>query len=420
MNRKRYLYQKDWEGFTVVELLIVIVVIAILAAITAVAFNGIAARAIESSMKSDLETAVKLIENDNTLTGTYPADAASANQGKGLIPSGGNQFSYEQKSYGYCIGITNPGTSRELRYRSSDRTVTDGTCALSVTTIAGTGTAGSANGMGTEAQFNGPTGIAVDTTGVIYVSDQSNNRIRKIVDSNVSTFAGSTWGYIDDIGTAARFQYPAGIAIDKTGNLYVADSNSHRIRKITPAGVVTTFAGSGYTGLVDGTGTAARFNFPSGIAVDSAGVVYVADTSNERIRKITSEKVVSTLSDFGIASFESVAVDAADNLYVAKNAQVLKMTPGGTITVLADNVGNHITGLAVDRTGNVYASDGGQPRIRKVTPTGVVSTIAGTGIAGYTDGIASASQFRYPRLTVDASGVIYVVDALDQRIRKIE
>ena len=135
--------------------------------------------------------------------------------------------------------------------------------------------------------------MAVDSSGTVYVADSGNNRIRKITpadrieDRVVSTFAGSTEGFADGIGTEAQFDLPFGVAVDSSGNVYVADIANHRIRKITPAGVVSTFVGTGSAGHADGTGTEAQFNYPNGGAVDSSGNVYVADYGNNRIRKIT-------------------------------------------------------------------------------------------------------------------------------------
>jgi len=157
-----------------------------------------------------------------------------------------------------------------------------------VSTFAGTGSAGHADGTGTEAQFNLPYGVAVDSSGNVYVGDLDNHRIRKITPAGVvSTLAGSTEGFADGTGTETRFSYPGRVAVDSSDNVFVADSGNHRIRRITPAGVVSTFAGTGIRGHADGTATTAQFNYPTGVAVDSSGNVYVADFSNHRIRKIT-------------------------------------------------------------------------------------------------------------------------------------
>jgi MYXO-CTERM domain-containing protein len=196
--------------------------------------------------------------------------------------------------------------------------------------------AGSADGTGTEARFYAPEGVAVDPAGNVYVSDTGNHKIRKISPAGVvSTLAGAgVSGYADGTGETARFREPSGIAADATGNVYVADWGNHAIRKITPAGVVTTFAGSGgVLGNADGTGSAARFQLPSGVAVDAAGNVYVADTLNHTIRKITSAGVVTTLAGLAEAKGSAagkgsdarfshplgIAVDAAGAIYVTNN-----------------------------------------------------------------------------------------------------
>jgi len=158
-----------------------------------------------------------------------------------------------------------------------------------VSTFTGSGTEGSGNGTGTAAQFYYPFGVAVDSSGNIYVADTNNHRIRKITPAGVvSTFAGTgTEGFANGTGTEAQFNLPTGVAVDSRGNVYVADQVNHRIRRITPAGVVSTLAGTGTRGHADGTGTEAQFNYPTGVAVDSSGNVFVADNVNHRIRKIT-------------------------------------------------------------------------------------------------------------------------------------
>ena len=316
---------------------------------------------------------------------------------------------------------------------------------VTVSTLAGS-TQGNTDGTGTSAQFSYPTGVAVDGAGNVYVADQDNHRIRKITTSGVvSTLAGSTYGYTDGTGTSAKFYLPIGIAVDGAGNVYVADRSNHRIRKITASGVVSTLAGS-TQGYADGTGTSAKFNVPFGVAVDGAGNVYVADYNNHRIRKITTSGVVSTLagSTYGYtdgtgtsAQFAypyGVAVDGAGNVYVAdrSNHRIRKITASGVVSTLAgssqgytDGTGTsakfyYPSGVAVDGAGNVYVADRSNNRIRKITASGVVSTLAGIGTPGNADGTGTSAKFYLPTgVAVDGAGNVYVADYVNHRIRKI-
>jgi len=272
-------------------------------------------------------------------------------------------------------------------------TVTTG---ATVSTLAGDGTPAYLDGTGTASQFQYPYSVAVDGAGTVYVADTYNNRIRKITSAGVvSTLAGSTGGFADGTGMAAKFQYPTGVAVDGAGTVYVADTNNHRIRKITSLGVVSTLAGSGTGAYLDGTGTAAKFQYPTGVAVDGSGTVYVADQANHRIRKITSLGVVSTLAGDGTGGFA-----------------------GGTGT--AAKFWNP-SGVAVDVAGTVYVADYSNNRIRKITSLGVVSTLAGSSGAGaYLDGTGTAAKFDGPTgVAVDGSGNVYVADRVNSRIRKI-
>jgi len=265
-----------------------------------------------------------------------------------------------------------------------------------VSTIAGTGTQGSADGPSLSATFNGPSGICRDINGNIYISDTDNNRIRKIsANGDVTTLAGSdTQGATDGQGIAASFGFPQGLAVDAAGYVYVADYTNNKIRKISPSGEVTTFAGSGNVGSADGTGTAASFNSPLGIAVDAAGNVYVADSYNYKIRKITPQGVVSTLA--GSGSFGST-----DG--VGRNASFKQPTE-----------------IAVDAAGNVYVADTYNHKIRKITPAGVVSSLAGNGKQGRIDAVGALASFNQPSgICVDQFGNVYIADAGNNKIRKI-
>jgi sugar lactone lactonase YvrE len=325
-----------------------------------------------------------------------------------------------------------------------------GMSAYMVSTLAGS-TRDYADGTGTAAKFSVPNGVAVDSAGNVYVADTQNHRIRKITPAGVvTTFAGSDRGYADGTGAAAKFAEPDGMAVDSTGNVYVADNSNSRIRKITPEGVVTTIAGSD-RGYAEGAGVAAKFFWPHDVAVDGAGNIYVADSGNHRIRKITPAGIVTSFAGStegyadgtgAAAKFagpQSVAVDSADNVYVADtfNHRIRKITPEGVVITLAgsgdtgrDNGGNadgtaqdaqfaHPRGIAVDSAGSVYVADAQNLRIRKITPEGEVTTIAGS-TGGNADGTGAEAQFHTPNdVAVDSEGNVYVADRGGDRIRKI-
>ncbi|HWO23675.1 MAG TPA: hypothetical protein VNO30_33265 [Kofleriaceae bacterium] len=297
---------------------------------------------------------------------------------------------------------------------------------------------GNLDGAGAAAHFYFPNSVAVDSTSNIYVADTANLTIRKITAAGiVTTLAGSVGasGSTDGTGTAARFGYPSGVAVDGAGNVYVADQYNQTIRKVTAAGVVTTLAGkAGMPGTTDGMGIAARFSFPTGVAVDSAGNVYVADSSNHTIRKVTPTGVVTTLAGTAGMSGSTdgtgsaarfryptdVAVDSAGNVYVADrdNSIIRKITTTGVVTTLAGTAGSSV---AVDNAGNVYVADVNNSTIRKITAAGVVTTLAGTaGITGSTDGTGAAARFTSPSgVAVDSAGNVYVADKGNHTIRKV-
>ena len=319
-----------------------------------------------------------------------------------------------------------------------------------VTTLAGSGKEGFADGAGAEASFFHPSGVAFDGSENLYVGDFSTQRIRKITPGGiVSTLAGSgKQGTADGVGTEASFKGPLGLVVDADGNIYVADTDNHLIRKITPAGVVTTLAGSGKPAFADGDGVAASFHRPHGVSLDKNKNVLVADTNNNRIRKITPSGVVSTLAGSGTAGnadgqgteaqFKNpngLAVDDLGNIYVADcgNNRIRKITPSGVVSTLAgsgtagnaDGQGTEAqfkdpNGLAVDGLGNIYVADCGNNRIRKITPSGFVTTLAGSGNKGADDGYGTAASFMDPwSVAVDSFGVVYVADQHNHKIRKI-
>ena len=308
---------------------------------------------------------------------------------------------------------------------------------------------------GITARFYIPSGVATDRAGNVYVADSSNHTVRKITLAGVvTTLAGTAGvkGSADGTGTSARFQQPMGIATDGAGNVYVADYSNHTIRKITPAGAVTTLAGmAGVEGSNDGTGIWARFNRPFGIATDGAGNIYVADSFNHSVRKITPAGAVTTLAGMagvegstdgtGISARfdrpEGVATDGAGNVFVADsfNHTIRKITLAGVVTTLAgtaavkgsnDGTGaaarfNWATSIATDGVGNVYGADSSDHTIRKITLVGVVTTLAGmAGVAGSTEGTGASARFHEPTgVATDSAGNVYVADSFNHTIRKI-
>lgn len=318
-----------------------------------------------------------------------------------------------------------------------------------VSTLAGTGSDGFRDGPGNVAQFSFPDGAAVDAQGTVYVADAGNGSIRKITPAGiVSTLAGNgSPGFANGTGSAAQFSAPADVVLDGQNNVYVADFDNNCIRKITPAGVVSTLAGTTTKGLANGTGTAARFNAPNGLAIDAQGNLYVADYFNYCIRKVTPAGVVSTWAGTGARGYadgpgntaqflgpEGLALDAQGNLYVADfgGYRIRKITAAGVVSTLAGtgNTGykdgpgstaelNSPTGICVDKQSNVYFADITNNCIRKITPDGVVSTLAGSATAGSANGPVATARFENPTgLTIDANGILYVTE-VSTYIRKI-
>jgi sugar lactone lactonase YvrE len=276
---------------------------------------------------------------------------------------------------------------------NAESTVFDYIETVVVSTFAGS-TTGFLDGTGLNAKFNLPSAVAVDANGNVYVADGLNNCIRKINPTGVvSTLAGNSLavGFANGTGAAAQFSEPLGVAVDGSGNVYVADRSNHRIRKITPAGAVTTLAGS-TEGFANGTGTAAQFNDPIGITVDVNGNIYVTDTDNNKIRKVTPAGVVTILA--------------------------------GSTAGFADGIGtvaqfNYPYGITVDASGNVYVADRNNHKIRKISPAGAVNTIAGSTL-GFLNGAGTIAQFNEPSgIAIDLNGNLFVSDAINHKIRKI-
>lgn len=327
---------------------------------------------------------------------------------------------------------------------------------LAINTLAGNATPGSTDDLGTAARFNHPIGVTTDSTGNVYIADTGNGTIRRITPAGeVSTFAGfaGSFGSADGTGTNAQFYGPQGIAADSAGYLYVADTANATIRKISPAGAVSLFAGSaGSFNSLDGAGASARFYQPEGVAVDGAGNVYVADAWNHTIRKITAAAAVSTLAglagNFGGADGTNskarfnrpagIALDNATNLFVTDslNHTIRKITPGGTVSTIAGLAGvwgnadgtNSAArffqpqGIYAADAATLFVVDSGNQDLRKLSASGtnwVVTTVAGlSGTAGSADGTGAAAQFYFPAgLALDSAGYLYMADSANNAIR---
>ena len=321
-----------------------------------------------------------------------------------------------------------------------------------VTTLAGTGEAGAVDGPGSTASLNRPHGITVSASGEIIVADRGNHLIRKIkTDGSVVTLAGTgKAAYAEGSGAKAAFNEPIAVAIDRKGNIFVADRNNHRIREIAPDGKVKTLAGSGQAGFADGYDHKAQFNQPYGVALDDAEItLYVADYLNHSIRAINLlTDQVSTLAGNGKAGFadgmgEAAAFNQPYNLKNdghgalivpdQNNHAVRRVAMNGAVTTLAgsgsagyaDGKGreaqfNNPTGAVAMSDGTVIVADRNNHRVRRIAPDGTVTTIAGTGEAAFGDGAAFQAKFNRP-LDVDvlSGGRLAVSEENNHRIRVI-
>jgi uncharacterized protein (TIGR03437 family) len=331
--------------------------------------------------------------------------------------------------------------------------------AQTIITIAGNGVRGFSGdgGPAINASLNSPFGVVVDAAGNLFIADNENRRVRKVAPAGtISTVAGNGISvFFGDGGpaTSAALASPTGIAVDAAGNLYIADTLNHRVRRVTAGGIITTVAGNGLRGFAGdgGPATAAFLDEPYGVAVDTAGNLFIADSSNNRIRKVTTNGAISTLAGNGryayagdggpatnasLAFPNGVAVDAAGNVYIAdtRNARVRKVSPNGIISTLAGNGsvfpfvgdGGPATSatvsapysVALDGSGNVFVAD--LQRIRKVSLGGTITTVAGNGNIGYSGdgGPATSASLGSQGVVVDAAGNVFIADQ-SNRVRKV-
>ena len=339
-----------------------------------------------------------------------------------------------------------------------------------ITTVAGIGSEGpdgagfgGDGGPAVEAQLSIPKGVAVDGSGNLYITDTGNHRIRRVDPSGtITTIAGTGEpGFTLERGsaTAAQLSSPSGVAVDRSGNLYIADTGNHRIRRVDPSGIITTIVGTGDSGYSGdgGLGIQAQLDSPSGVAVDHAGNLYIADTGNHRIRRVDSTGAITTVAGTGEQNFvkdngpavdawldspSGVAVDHVGNLYIADtgNHRIRRVDASGTIsTVAGTGEGSyayrgeggpavvadlrHPGGVAVDSSGNLYIADTVNHGIRRVDLSGIITTIAGTGDGGYSgDGgpAVLAKIWRPSDVAVDHAGNLYIADTWNHRIRRVD
>jgi len=350
-----------------------------------------------SSMKLYIWATESSTQMGGSIQGVEPDLSTAVTTLAGQSDNGSTDATGTSASFNYPKGITTDGTNLYVADYSNHRIRKIVISTGVVTTLAGSTSnySGSTDATGTSASFYFPQGITTDGTN-LYVADRYNHRIRKIVISTgvVTTLAGSSQGSTDATGTSASFYFPVGITTDGT-NLYVADFNNHRIRKIViSTGVVTTLAGStsNYSGSTDATGTSARFNYPRAITTDGTNL-YVADRKNDRIRKIViSTGVVTTLAGSSQGYTDDTGTSA--RFYLPR-------------------------GITTDGT-NLYVADTNNHKIRKIViSTGVVTTLAGSS-SGSTDDTGTSARFQFPQgITTDGTN-LYVSDTYNHRIRKIE
>ncbi len=435
------------------------------------AFSGDGGPAISASLNQPNGVAVDAAGNlyiadssNNRIRKVPPGGIITTVAGNGQCCFSGDGGPAVSATLGFPAGVAVDGAGNLYSAEPGSRRVRKVNAAGIISTVAGNGVEGFSGdgGSATSASLYQPRGVAVDGAGSLYVADQINARVRKIgPGGTINTIAGNGLFKFPTDGVPATNSFlrnAPDVAVDAAGNLYIAQPDNHRVRKVRPDGIITTVAGSGVSRFSGdgGPATSASLAFPLGVAVDAAGNLYIADSGNSRVRRVSLSGVISTVAgngNFGfsgdagpatsasLADPQGVAVDVAGNLYIVDrgNQRIRKVSPGGVISTVAGNGiagfsgdGGPATGaslrlafrssVAADAAGNLYIADTDNRRIRKVSPDGIITTVAGDGVARYAgDGgpAVSASLSDAHGLAVDAAGNLYIADTGNQRIRKV-